>query len=1744
MLYFCLKNHLLMKMKNLFLTFVTIFVAFVASSQTTILIDPTTDGGFELPGGFAGNGWTVVNDAVNQWHVGAPGLNAGSNGAFISNDGGLTNTYTITQTQVSHFYKDVTFPAGQGIIVLNFNLRVQGESCCDYLRVHVVPTTTTPTANVMLNVGQVGVNYNLQSGWANIQLQLSSAFAGTTQRLVFTWRNDGSVGTQPPASIDNINLYTQTPNPLNGVYTIDNTLPTSPTIPAPGNFNSFNDAITYLNLHGVSGPVTFNVTSGQTFTETPKIINPFIGNTSANPVIFQKNGLGNNPLFIGISGTSTTDACLTINGADFITFDGIDVADATTNTTTNEIMEYGYRVKNASATDGSQNIRIQNAKITLRNTVTNTIGLLHTTSTVGGGFTPTAATGQNDSCKYYNLTIENCGLGGIFLTSGSTTFTGNGNEVGSIGTGTTTIGTNYTGLPTGNIGGGLSVSSYGIQALNQRDLKIFKTTIRNISSIGINRGIWIQGALGNTEVYGNTIYGVRNPSTTSTSAVRGLDLNLTTSAASSNTIFAYNNFISDIISNYTPATPSGIRVVQGIVCGAGSSTGTYNIDYNSISVNGSMSNASSVCLEFLGTTATQNVRNNILANFTGAQSGLAKHYCIRTSSGSILGSGLSVSDYNNFYIANPTNGFIALTGTIDQATITAWDNAITTPSAPIDANSISIDPEFINPNINLHTFSQNIDGLANMLAISWVNDDIDGQVRNAPHDIGADDFTPPLIDAKLVEMVNPILPPNCYTNCEPVDIKIKNNGTGVINFTTNPMTVTVNITGVNPQVLTTTVNTGSLAIGDSLIVNITNCYNMSAPGTYNFNPSVSVIADGNPYNDTLPTIIINISSSAGTASINTTDICFGDTAILSLTGNSGAFQWQSSTDGINWVNETGPGNTSSPYLVSPNDTIFYRAVTCSTIFSNVVSLNVNSVTNPSGTGDTRCGYGPLNLTASGTGIIKWYTDSIGGNLVNTGTTYTPMLGQTDTFWVENTLVSGGGAVGKPINFSGSGTIILNRGMVFNTTTEIVLDSVMVYPIGTGTIQVALRNSANTIIATSPVLPVTGAGLGVYIPLNFTIPVGTGYRLTLNATSGFTDLWFDNTGNTFPYNSTGGEISITNGWTGTTTSTAYFYFYDWRFSKVCASSRVPVIAIVSPADSISVSPNPAFSCQGSPVNLTVSSSNANYSYTWSPSTGLNTTTGSNVTANPTSNTTYVVSAIDNLGCTNYDTVSLTVSPVPVIDVNASRTQICGNDTTQLSVNLISGGTNINQIGNGTTTNTSTSYPAPYGNWFWGARHQFLILASELTAAGFSAGPINDIAFDVAAVNNCPALINYEIKMGLTSINNLTAFQTGLTTVFTSPSYQPVTGWNTHVFPTPFQWDGTSNIIIETCFNNSSFQQNASTRYTATPFTSTIWYIADQAGVCSQTTATTSTNRPNMRFTQFNPILYNWSPSTNVSDSTISNPIGTPIANSTTTFIVTVTDSLTGCPVVDSVTVQAYPVPQPNLGPDTAVCENQQFVLTPGAGFNTYQWNTGSIGQLIIVNGISTPQTYWVDVTNSFGCSNRDSITVSVNPSPNINLGNDTTICKNHTLTLNAGPGFTSYLWNTGATTPTITIPQGSITSVYYVTVTNSFGCSDSDTILVTVAACTGIEELDGNDGTVLLYPNPNRGLFNLVVDIPGAENAQIEIINTQGRTVYNATIKNAIAYKEVIDLSGNASGIYYVRVISEKYTNISKLMINN
>ena len=97
--------------------------------------------------------------------------------------------------------------------------------------------------------------------------------------------------------------------------------------------------------------------------------------------------------------------------------------------------------------------------------------------------------------------------------------------------------------------------------------------------------------------------------------------------------------------------------------------------------------------------------------------------------------------------------------------------------------------------------------------------------------------------------------------------------------------------------------------------------------------------------------------------------------------------------------------------------------------------------------------------------------------------------------------------------------------------------------------------------------------------------------------------------------------------------------------------------------------------------------------------------------------------------------------------------------------------------------------------------------------------------------------------------------------------------------------------------------------------------------------------------------------------------------------------------------------------SSICDGQFVNLDAGAGYTAYEWSTGATTQTIqVTNG----DVYGVLVTAANGCFGSDIVEVTVNPVPNVNLGDNQTICEGETAPLNAGTGFSSYAWNTGAT----------------------------------------------------------------------------------------------------------------------------------
>lgn len=166
--------------------------------------------GFET--GFT-NWETVQNGQTNKWTVGTAASNGGTQGAYISNDNGVTNAYTTSSaSSVSHLFRDVQVAAGMSAINLAFDWKSDGENGYDYLRVWLVPITYTPTAGTAITTqgnapaGRVLLSTDLQdvTTYQNAMYTIPAAYAGQTFRIVFEWTNDGGSGTQPPAAIDNV----------------------------------------------------------------------------------------------------------------------------------------------------------------------------------------------------------------------------------------------------------------------------------------------------------------------------------------------------------------------------------------------------------------------------------------------------------------------------------------------------------------------------------------------------------------------------------------------------------------------------------------------------------------------------------------------------------------------------------------------------------------------------------------------------------------------------------------------------------------------------------------------------------------------------------------------------------------------------------------------------------------------------------------------------------------------------------------------------------------------------------------------------------------------------------------------------------------------------------------------------------------------------------------------------------------------------------------------------------------------------------------------------------------------------------------------------------------------------------------------------------------------------------------------------------------------------------------------------
>ncbi|MBI2272091.1 MAG: PKD domain-containing protein, partial [Bacteroidetes bacterium] len=645
----------------------------------------------------------------------------------------------------------------------------------------------------------------------------------------------------------------------------------------------------------------------------------------------------------------------------------------------------------------------------------------------------------------------------------------------------------------------------------------------------------------------------------------------------------------------------------------------------------------------------------------------------------------------------------------------------------------------------------------------------------------------------------------------------------------------------------------------------------------------------------------------------------------------------------------------------------------------------------------------------------------------------------------------------------------------------------------------------------------------------------GDSVQLNASGGNTYLWSPSTGLSNP------NIANPKAAPGTTTT------YTVTVSSGSCSATDQVVVTRNTMPVANAGPDQTI-CLGGSIQLTASGGTT---YHWSPPLFLNNPNVANPTASPTVTFKYEVK-VSNGACFAYDMVNITVIPPQTgsagpdavicrgqgTNLNATvGTTFTWTPTTGLSnpniVNPVASPTittdYIVRISNGNPTfpcsgadvtgtlgTTAPSGTSPYAGTATDYRMQLLYRAADLKTAGITAGKLKSIAFYVTTKNSTQPYSGYTIKMGCTSATTLGfSWITGLTTVMGPVNYSSALGWNTHTLTTPYNWDGTSNIIVEICWDNSTVSAADVVAGFSSGFGS-VAYASNatnaESGCTIAAVGGSTLSHPSTRFTYCKGVpQFSWSPAAGLNNASISNPIAAPAT--TTTYTVTVT-GLSGCTKTDVVTVQVNSCgcvlsAQANVIANVT-CNggnngSASVTISNGSGPYTYKWSNGSSG---VTTGTTLTQvglsqgTYTVSITE--GACTSISIVSITQPGPITVTSSLSAAACNGTavVTATGGAGVLTYNWSNGATGQTVSgLAPG---TSYTITVTDANACTATAVIMINAPA------------------NFSTSSTNISCSVSGSASVSV----SSGTSPYSFTWSNGATSATV---SGLAAGNYTVSV---------------
>jgi hypothetical protein len=323
-------------------------------------------------------------------------------------------------------------------------------------------------------------------------------------------------------------------------------------------------------------------------------------------------------------------------------------------------------------------------------------------------------------------------------------------------------------------------------------------------------------------------------------------------------------------------------------------------------------------------------------------------------------------------------------------------------------------------------------------------------------------------------------------------------------------------------------------------------------------------------------------STSGTVSITATlpDFSIGsDVALCTVTsdtltaatGTGYSYVWKFNGTAIS-------GATTSSYIAYTAGTYVCTISASGCTAKSDTAIITSSL--PTVVNDSICKAGVATLSVTSTGSFAWYNVATGGTVLASGASYSPTISASTIYYVQDAS-SVNGTVGPTALTSASTTnwgVSTTLQMAFTVGSTFTVNSIQmpinsIYSAGAGTVTVEILDGsgnafspAKTFVSNSVSFTTAMAGTLVTIPFsNFTVDKtwGTSLRIRVSAVGFNGALGFNETGGSYPYNSTpSGIMTITGSYNGTALQSAYYlYFYNWKISGGSTCGRAPVLAVI-------------------------------------------------------------------------------------------------------------------------------------------------------------------------------------------------------------------------------------------------------------------------------------------------------------------------------------------------------------------------------------------------------------------------------------------------------------------------------------------------------------------------------------------------------------------------------------------------------